>query len=169
MALPEASRPYMPGYGMLPADEGSGLLPWSWAEQRLVTARNYWLSTAWPDGRPHMMPVWGMWQDDAFWFSSSNRSRKARNLGSDPRCTVATGDPENPVVLEGLAARVTEPDVLQKFLDWENAKYATDYTLDMVDPNANSCFRVAPLWAFGIRHDDFTGSPTRWRFSAGRG
>src|SRR2546430_254690 len=82
-------------------------------------------TSAWPDGRPHMMPVWGMWQDDAFWFSSSNHSRKARNLGSDPRCTVATGDPENPVVLEGLAARVTEPDVLQKFLDWENAKYAT--------------------------------------------
>jgi nitroimidazol reductase NimA-like FMN-containing flavoprotein (pyridoxamine 5'-phosphate oxidase superfamily) len=157
----------MPGYGLLPADAGGGLLPWTWAEQRLVTSRNYWLATAWPDGRPHVMPVWGMWEEGAFWFSSSNGSRKARNLASDPRCSITTEDPENPVVVEGLAARVSEPEVLIQFLGWENAKYETDYTLDMLDPKANSCFRVAPRWAFAIRHDDFTGSPTRWRFRTG--
>src|SRR6266566_1724939 len=30
---PIGSRPYMPGYGTLPDDEGGGLLPWSWAEE----------------------------------------------------------------------------------------------------------------------------------------
>jgi hypothetical protein len=44
----------MPGYGVRRADQGTGLLPW--AEQRLIASRNYWVVSAWPDGRPHAMP-----------------------------------------------------------------------------------------------------------------
>ena len=29
---------------------------------------------------------------------------------------------------------------------------------------AHATIRVRPSWAFGIAHDDFTGSPTRWTF-----
>src|ERR687885_452744 len=82
---PPASRPYMPGYGIVGPTEGSGLLPWSWAEQRLVASRNYWLASGRPDGRPHVMPVWGVWHQRSLWFSSSRGSRKARNLAADPR------------------------------------------------------------------------------------
>jgi nitroimidazol reductase NimA-like FMN-containing flavoprotein (pyridoxamine 5'-phosphate oxidase superfamily) len=164
MSAPIGDRPFMPGYGLLPADQGAGLLPWSWAEERLVASRNYWVATAWPDGRPHVMPVWGMWQEGAFWFSSSNGSRKARNLNGDSRCVVTTEDPDNPVVVEGRATLVADPGSLAKVLAWENAKYSTDYTLEMLDPKDNSCFRVDPTWAFAIRQGEFTGSPTRWRF-----
>ena len=164
MSAPTADRPFMPGYGLLPADEGTGLLPWSWAEERLVASRNYWVATAWPDGRPHLMPVWGMWNEGAFWFSSSNASRKARNLTADSRCVVTTEDADNPVVVEGTARLVSEPDTLLQVLAWENSKYGTDYSMDMLDPKSNSCFRIDPRWAFAIRTGDFTGSPTRWRF-----
>jgi hypothetical protein len=41
MTDPKASRPHMPGYGLLGASEGTGLLPWSWAEQQLTASRNY--------------------------------------------------------------------------------------------------------------------------------
>ena len=163
--LPSASRPYMPGYGTLPAGEGTGLLPWSWAEERLVSSRNYWMVTVWPEGsRPHAMPVWGMWHDVAFWFSSSRASRKARNLGANPRCVVTTEDALNPVVVEGTAELVTDPNELAGMLALENAKYETDYKIDSLDPAVNSCFRVRPAWAFGIEDGDFTGSPTRWEF-----
>jgi hypothetical protein len=57
MPEPRASRPYMPGYGVQGPEGGSGLLPWAWAEERLGRARNYWVTTLWPDGRPHSMPV----------------------------------------------------------------------------------------------------------------
>jgi hypothetical protein len=154
----------MPGYGTLPPEEGAGLLPWSWAEERLTRSRNYWVVTVWPDGRPHAMPVWGMWHDDSFWFSSSKPSRKARNLSVDRRCVVTTEDAENPVVVEGIAELLTSPDDLATLLALENAKYSTDYGLEMVDPAANSCFRVRPLWAFGLESGDFTGSPTKWDF-----
>jgi Pyridoxamine 5'-phosphate oxidase len=152
----------MPGYGLKPATEGAGLLPWSWAELRLTDSRNYWVATAWPDGRPHVMPVWGMWNEGAFWFSSSNGSRKARNLMADPRCVVTTEDAVNPVVLEGRAAHVTDPPALAKMLAWENSKYQTNYSIETLDPASNSCFRVMPNWVFGIQEGDFTGSPTRW-------
>lgn len=152
----------MPGYGVRPPEEGTGLLPWSWAEERLIRSRNYWVVTLWPDGRPHAMPVWGMWHEGSFWFSSSKPSRKSKNLTTDSRCVVTTEDPEKPVVLEGIAEQLTSPGDLATLLALENAKYATDYGLEMVDPAANSCFRVRPLRAFGLDSGDFTGSPTRW-------
>lgn len=83
----------MPGYGVRGADEGTGLLPWTWAEERLAGSHDYWVATAAADGRPHLMPVWGMWHDGALWFSSSTRSRKARNLRSNTRCSISTNDP----------------------------------------------------------------------------
>jgi hypothetical protein len=158
----------MPGYGMRAANEGTGLLPWSWAEERLIASRNYWVVSRWPDGRPHAMPVWGIWHEDAFWFSSSKPSRKSKNLAADPRCVVTTEDADNPVVVEGMAELIAGPDDLATLLALENSKYSTDYGIEMLDPVANSAFRVRPLWAFGLQAGDFTGSPTRWDFEAGR-
>lgn len=154
----------MPGYGVLPAGDGTGLLPWSWAEERLSGSRNYWIATVWPDGRPHVMPVWGMWHESSLWFSSSLPSRKSKNLLADPRCMVTTEDASNPVVVEGVAGVITNPDELAKMLELENTKYSTDYGIETLDPALNSCFRVRPRWVFGLQSGDFTGSPTRWDF-----
>jgi PPOX class probable F420-dependent enzyme len=154
----------MPGYGLLGADQGTGLLPWAWAEEQLRSSRNYWLVSSWPDGRPHAMPVWGVWDGGAFWFSSSRGSRKARNLTADPRCTVTTEDAGNPVVMEGVAELVTAPEALDRLLALENAKYDTDYSIELLDPEVNAAFRVRPQRVFALRQEDFTGSPTRWVF-----
>lgn len=156
----------MPGYGTLPPGEGTGLLPWSWAEERLIASRNYWMVTVWPDRRPHAMPVWGMWHDTAFWFSSSKPSRKSKNLSANPRCVITTEDALNPVVVEGVADLITNPDELEMVLALENTKYETEYTIELLDPAVSACFRVRPTWAFGIKDGDFTGSPTRWEFEA---
>src|SRR6202521_6122361 len=98
----------MPGYGIAEASAGSGLLSWAWADERLGASRNFWLATRWPDGRPHVMPVWAVWHDGALWFSSSKQSRKARNLAADPRCVLTTEDSQNPVVVEGAAELLTD-------------------------------------------------------------
>jgi PPOX class probable F420-dependent enzyme len=156
----------MPGYGIAGPEEGSGVLPWSWAEEQLVASRNFWLATRWPDGRPHAMPVWAVWHVGALWFSSSKASRKARNLAADPRCVLTTEDPTNPVVVEGEAELLTETHDLHTLLAAENAKYGTDYGIDMLDPAVNSAYRVRPRWVFGLRAGEFTGSPTRWTFEA---
>jgi len=162
--LPRIDRPYMPGYGVRTASEGTGLLPWAWAVQRLAASHDYWLATTPSDGRPHLMPVWAVWLEDALWFSCSNGSRKTRNLRGQPRCSLATDNPQQPVVVEGVAEVVADAAELRSMLDAENAKYGTDYGLEMLDPAANTCFKVYPRWVFAPDAADFTGSPTRYRF-----
>jgi PPOX class probable F420-dependent enzyme len=157
----------MPGYGIVGPSEGTGLLPWAWAEERLSGSRNYWAVTLWPDGRPHAMPVWGVWDDASFWFSSSAPSRKTRNLRADPRCTITTEDASNPVVLDGSATVTEAGEEIERFLGLMNAKYETGYDLDFLDPAVNATIRVRPTKVFALDSDDFTGSPTRWRFENG--
>jgi PPOX class probable F420-dependent enzyme len=164
---PIAGRPYMPGYGTLPADEGSGLLPWSWAQERLVRSHDFWLATVTPDGTPHLMPVWAVWDRQALWFSSSRGSRKARNLAAEPRCTLSTGDPAEPVIVRGRAEPVTGPAELTAMLAAENAKYGTSYGMDMVHPARSTVFRLRPDWVFALDSRDFAGSPTRFTFGRG--
>ena len=77
---------------------------------------------------------------------------------------LATEDADNPVVVEGIAGLLTAPADLDTMLALENAKYSTDYGIEMLDPAVNSSFKVRPLWAFGLQAGDFTGSPTRWDF-----
>ncbi len=154
----------MPGYGTLPATQGSGLLPWSWAEERLARSHDFWLATVTAQGAPHLMPVWAVWLDGRLWFSSSNGSRKARNLTADARCTVSTDNPVEPVVVQGRAERITRDDELAAMLAAENAKYRTDYGLEMVDPALNSVFALRPEWVFALDSSDFAGSPTRFAF-----
>ena len=154
----------MPGYGIRGPAEGTGLLPWSWAIDRLATSHDYWVATTWAGRPPHVMPVWGVWLDNAIWFSSGLRSRKARNLAADARCTVATDDAVDPVVVQGVAERVTDRAGILSFVDAVNEKYDTSYGLDFFDPELNAAYRVDPTWAFGLVQEDFGGSPTRWTF-----
>jgi general stress protein 26 len=176
---PAAARPHMPGYGLLPAGQGSGLLPWRWALERLRGSRNYWLTTVWPDGRPHIMPVWAVWLDSTgaeaprtpsgtLWFSSGLRSRKVRNIQAGSDVSVAAEDALNPVVLEGSVRTETENSALQTFLDAMNAKYATSYGPELVDPAKNATMVITPRWVFGLTEDDFEGSPTKWTWHDSR-
>jgi len=167
MKEPAADRPVMPGYGVLPADEGSGLLPWAEAERRLAASHDFWCATVRPDGRPHVMPVWGVWLDGRLWFSSGMRSRKARNLAADPHCTLTTDDARNPVVVEGLAAQVSDRAGIEAFVAAVNGKYGGGVSVQFLDPAVNGTFAVAPARAFAITEADFSGSPTRWTFPRG--
>jgi PPOX class probable F420-dependent enzyme len=154
----------MPGYGIVTSTDG--LLPWSWAAERLERSHDFWLATVCPDGRPHVMPVWGVWDGASLWFSTGARSRKARNLARDPRATMTTVDAAEPVIVEGTVHLIRERAAVEEFAARVNAKYDSDYAVDFF--LAEATLRLAPVAAFGLRQDDFTGSPTRWRFGPGR-
>lgn len=153
-----ASRPYMPGYGTDRSE--TGLLPWSWADDRLRTSFSYWIGSVRPDGRPHIMAIWAVWERDALWFGSTNASRKVRNLRADPRCTITVDDTLNPIVLDGIATFVTDPDDIAWYCDAANAKYSSNYSHN---PDHGSVLVVRPTWAFGMQAADLPGTATRWR------
>lgn len=162
--MPTAGRPFMPGYGVLPATEGSGLIAWAEAERRLTVSHDYWCATVRPDGAPHVMPVWGVWLDGGLWFSSSRQSRKARNLAVDPRCKLTTDDALDPAVVEGVAERVAASADIVAFVTAVNAKYDAALTVAFQDPAVNGTYVLRPARVFALTHGDFTGSPTRWIF-----
>ncbi len=157
MTGPHAERPYIPGYGIPEATDG--ILPWDWAEERLRDSHNIYLATVRPDGRPHLMPVWGVWFGGAFYFSTGAESRKARNLAANPNCVIATEDASEAVILEGLAAEETNKKTLAKFVRVYKEKYDWE-----MDPAAGGIYRIQPKKAFGFKEaaEDFAETSTRW-------
>jgi general stress protein 26 len=156
---PRADQPRMFGGYLQPVR-----LPWSWAVERLVRARNYWIATTRPDGRPHARPVWGIWLDGAFHFSTG--SLAAQNLAANPAIEVHLESGSEVVILEGTAELVTDPSVLARTIALYNEKYHWSE-----DPG--EMYVVRPRVAFGWFSDDsgldagaaFHGTATRWRFS----
>ena len=157
---PKASRPHMPGYGISSSTGGDGLLPWQWARDRLTKAHNYWMTSTRSDGAPHCMPVWGIWMDDVFYFSTGRRSRKSRNLESSPRCVVCTERADEAVIVEGSANKVEDAALLRKFADSYNAKYEWGDVAALGDP----VYGVHPHVAFGWSEKSMTNTATRWKF-----
>jgi hypothetical protein len=160
---PKSSRPQAPGYGF-PAGT-KGLLAWSWAEQRLKKSHNYWITTVRPDGSPHVMVVWGMWQDGRFLFSTGSKSRKAQNLAQNPHCVVSTEHAHEAVIVEGVAeiadvaARRKMIPAYERKYDWDLSKMKDDM-LSMKEP----VFAVRPKIVFALWEKYFQTKSTRWRF-----
>lgn len=160
----------MADYGV--PDDPDGLLPWTWALDRLRGSRNYWVTTATPAGRPHSMPVWGVWLDDAerFWFSCSPNARKARNLRANPAVVVAPSDSVEVVSLEGRAVDVTGGE-LGVHIDTYFAKYGDEMEMERHEVAdfllSHASFEVVPERAFGIieRAEEFSRRATRWRWA----
>ena len=156
---PRASRPDIPGYGILGANSGKGLLPWSWATERLTNAHTYFIATTRPDGRPHVMPVWAIWLEDALYFSTGRNSRKARNLAQNPRCVASIELNGESVIVEGVAEEITDKGFLQQCY----AAYSVKYHWEM-EANDEPFFAVRPSVVFGFIENDslFTSTATRW-------
>jgi hypothetical protein len=161
MTEPKASRPQMPGYGILDADKGKGLLPWSWATERLASAHTYWVATTRADFRPHVMPVWGVWLDGAFCFSTGNQSRKARNLAENPQCVISCEVSEAQIIVEGVAELVTDREFGKRFADAYGPKYAWDME-GFSEPVY--AVRGSVVFGFTTAAGEFTGTATRWTF-----
>ena len=77
-------------------------------------ARTTWLTTLNEAGSPHVTAVGALWLDGAFWFQTGSRTRKSRNVARDSRCSIAVSIRDADVVIEGDAARVTDPAVVAR-------------------------------------------------------
>jgi hypothetical protein len=164
---PKASRLHAPGYGL--PENAKGLLPWSWAEQRLKKSHNYWITTVKQDAplqpSPHTMVVWGLWQDGRLLFSTGSKSRKARNLAQNANCVLCTEYANQAVIVEGIA-EIADVPARRKFIAKYKAKYNFDMSsmkddiLSMKEP----VFAVRPRVVFALWEKHFVSKSTRWQF-----
>src|SRR5436305_14225844 len=122
MIEPNASRPFWPDALESAPDETTGLKPWGWAVERLEKSHNYWIATTRPDGGPHLMVVWGIWWQDAFWFSTGARTRKSKNIAANPRCVIGTEQADEAIILEGAAQPIRDRAVWKQFVQIYNPK-----------------------------------------------
>jgi hypothetical protein len=143
------------GYGIASGDEGR--VEWAWVEEQCTGSRNYWVCTTRPDGRPHAMPVWGLWLDGRIVFSTDPSSLKARNFLARPEVVVHLESGDEVVIVEGRVEEM-EARLLPAFLDAYEAKYA-------YRPNAEQTegvYQVRPERVLAWRETDFPTSATRF-------
>jgi hypothetical protein len=110
------------------------------------------------------MPVWGVWLEETFLFSTSRQSRKGRNLAAEPHVVVHLESGDEAVILEGIAEEAAAPQLLAQFADAYEAKY--QFRPDVNDAR-NVTFAVRPRVAFAWLERDFPGGATRWHFLKG--
>jgi hypothetical protein len=131
------------------------------------------------------MPIIGLWLNGAFYFVSSESTRKARNLAADSRCALSfssTSVPSLDVSVEGDAREVTDPSTVQAVADAYGSKMSWQLTVrdgrvfgqnaPTAGPPPYTVFELEPHKIIGLpgttgmEHETSEGpfTPTRWSF-----
>ena len=165
-----ADRPSMPeGYGV--PDGTDGLLPWPVVESRLRDSTSYWMATTRPDGRPHVVPRWGVWLDGRLYYDGSPTTVHATNLRGNPHCVLHLEDGTRAAILEGTSGAASSPGL--ELGGRIAAEMDRKYGAQGYSPAADSWEGEAAggLCVFvpvkGLAWHDFPKDVTRFRFPAG--
>ncbi|MFL5624799.1 MAG: TIGR03667 family PPOX class F420-dependent oxidoreductase [Ktedonobacteraceae bacterium] len=113
-------------------------------EQRLRSDHIVWFNTVRPDGRPHSVPVWFLWDGSSFLIFSRPHNQKLRNLQHSPYVVLALDDTkhgEDVTIVEGTAELLQDANLsatlpayaekyapLLKQMGWTPEAMAADYS-----------------------------------------
>jgi hypothetical protein len=135
-----------------------------------------WLATSDGDGSPHLTGIGAAWVDGSFVVETGPATRKGRNLARDPRCTLSVATREFGLVVEGTAARITDPAVVADLAArWRADGWPAEVdesgialTAEFSAPSAGP----PPWWVYRVTISSATalatvepGGATRWRFA----
>ncbi|HEY0737114.1 MAG TPA: TIGR03667 family PPOX class F420-dependent oxidoreductase [Herpetosiphonaceae bacterium] len=112
--------------------------------ERLRTELIMWLSSTRPDGRPHLVPVWFLWDGQSILIFSKPNNQKIRNLRQNSNVMVsleAANEGEDIVLIEGQATLLEEstsevmpPEYVEKYsaqiaaFQWTPEGMAAEYS-----------------------------------------
>jgi Pyridoxamine 5'-phosphate oxidase len=155
-------RPVLPEDYNIPSDKEE-MVTWEWVVEQLKNARNYWVCTASPEGRPHAVPVWAAWVEGMLYFDGHPQTRWGRNLAKNPALTVHLESGDQVVILEGTVQdipgldRERAEEVVAAFA----AKY--EYVPSVDDFVTRGLYAMRPSTVFAWT--SFPRTVTRWRFA----
>jgi PPOX class probable F420-dependent enzyme len=156
---PIAERPRMgDDYGV--SGSPDTMLSWQWVEEQLAAARNYWITTVRADGRPHAMPVWGVYDQGQIVFGTGPTSVKGRNLARDPRLVVHLESGDECVIAEGTARLVVDPERAARLAPG----YQRKYDFDPLESFSQGFYVVDIDVVNAWLEKDFVNSAVRFRF-----
>ncbi len=151
-------------------DEGLNQAPGTGGPNRHTS----WLATVNPNASPHVTAVGALWVDGTFWFQTGPKTRKARNLALNPRCSISTAADDFDVTINGEATLVRDPATVAAMA----ARWAEDWpvrvdesgwglTADFSAPSAGPppwfVYRLEPNRATALLTTD-PGGATTWHF-----
>jgi hypothetical protein len=156
---------------------GDAPLEWSRARDALATWESmdhtYFLGTCRPDGTPHSAGVGAQWQGGHMYFTSSPEARKARDLAANPACTLSAHLPTIDLVLDGSAARVTDPATLEQVaatyresgwpVEVEGDAFTAPFSAPSAGPPPWHLYEFVFRTVIGVATAEPNGA-TRWRF-----
>ncbi len=152
--------------------------PFDWASVRgsLATgAHILWLTTASPDGVPHVVPVFAAWEDAHGYVATNAAARKTRDLEATGRCVLATDLGDAHVVIEATARRLHEPGDMDRAVSafracfgWPTTAVGDELHAPYAAPTSGGSpfqvWQVEPVKAFAFPADGESNAPTRWTF-----
>ncbi len=134
-----------------------------------------WLVALDPDGRPHVSGVGALWVYGASWFETGERTRKARNLARDSRCSLAVALAGYDLVVEGDAVRVADRTTVATMAErWRSGGWPCEveksgstlraaFSAPSAGPSPWFVYRLSLQAATAVATRE-PGGATRWRF-----
>lgn len=102
----------------------SRTLDWAEVRDRLEEAKTYWVATCRPDGRPHVVPVDGLWLDDLWFYGGSPDAVHVRTALANPEVVMHLPDPHRSVIVEGRVRQIhPDAELARQLVAASAAKY----------------------------------------------
>jgi hypothetical protein len=116
--------------------------------ETLAKNGRFWLGTADPTGKPHVIAVSAWWESEEFVVATLGSSRTARNIEMNPRVTMATGAFNDAIVIHAqmIESRAVEdsPDLAKGFkavMGWEPGEVGPGWIFLRLRPTKIQAFR----------------------------
>lgn len=139
-------------------------LKWDAVRTELSSAERYWIATTREDGRPHVVPVDGIWLDDLWYYGGSEESVHHRTVTANPHVIMHLEDAMKAVIVEG-EVRSTNPTkpVAERLAATSKEKYgyappAADYEKGVLTlfPSRVLAWTTFPKDATRFRFDSYS-------------
>jgi len=169
---------------------GAPIIPWEKVHKRMREGftqapktggpdrHTAWLATVRPDGKPHVMPIGVLFVDDAFYFNTGPKTRKARNIARNPSSVITLATDDFDLIVQGRSKRIVDPARLQRIADafrkegWEPTVVKGGLTAKYSAPSAGpppwNVYEVNPETIFALGTAEPYGA-TRWKFKISSG
>ena len=167
--------------------DGLPTIEWSQVEAQLAdllthddprspNRSTFWLTTLNVDGSPHVTSVGALWHAGSCWFQTGERTRKAKNVARDPRCTISVATKGFDVMVSGEARRVTDPKIVAEIAalwaksgwpaqpDDSGTGITAPFNAPTLGPPPWFVYEVEPRTATAVGTAEETPGSTRWRF-----
>ena len=120
------------GYQM--PEDTTMLLSWDFVSLHMTSSQHYWLTTVSAAGRPHAVPVWGIWYQNRLHFEGRMQTAWARHLVRDPRITVHLPNAEQVVIIDGIARIIEDTEIDDDEWNRLDTTFQSKYQVDQGSP-----------------------------------